>query len=126
MNDTYCDEIKDLYDESSNYIKTVCLIPAYKDFDSGTDRKCLSSGMSLYNVDAPEAKKALLDFTSFLFSRLGTIISIDGKTSEGCAVVHNREGSFDVSYLSCSMILSVPYYYCQYMRTPKTNELGNH
>jgi hypothetical protein len=123
VNDTNCDDVKDLYDESTNYIKTVCLVPLFKTYD-GAVEKCHSYGMSLYNVDAPEAKKALLDFSNSRFRpSLGGVLSVEGKTNDGCAAVGNSKGLFDVLYVNCSM---TPYYYCQYTRTPKTDEPGNH
>jgi hypothetical protein len=123
VNATSCDEVKDLYDESTNYIKTVCLVLLYKDYDDAV-AKCRSYGMSLYNVDAPEAKKTLLDFSNSRFRpSLGATLYVEGKTSEGCAVVANKEGLFDVLSVSCT---NKTFFYCQYSRALEPDVPGNH
>jgi hypothetical protein len=63
VNNTNCDEVKDLFDDSSNYIKTVCMVPLKKGYNSA-DAKCQSYGMSLYDFDTSEAKRALLEFSN--------------------------------------------------------------
>jgi hypothetical protein len=73
--------------------------------------------MSLYNVDAPKAKKALLDFSNYWFRR-ETALYVEGKTSEGCAVVANTDGLFNVLTVSC---FEEKNYYCQYTRDPTTD-----
>jgi hypothetical protein len=113
--------VKDLYDDSGNYLTTVCLIAfgaTYKDADG----KCLSYGMSLYNADASEAKKALLDFSNMRFKpSLGFILYVQGKTSDKCSIFYNGEGLFGVYSDDCN---NRRYFYCQFTRTPTTVESG--
>jgi hypothetical protein len=123
VNVTDCDEVKDQYDQFSNYINTVCLVSLKKNYENA-DAKCQSQGMFLYNVDVPEVEKALLDFSNSLFRpSLGEALFIDGKRSEGCAAVANKEGLFGLSFIDCS---EKHYFYCQFTRTPKTEKLGDH
>jgi hypothetical protein len=122
VNDANCDDVKDLYDESSNYIKTLCLVPLSKNFDESAE-KCQSYEMFLYNADDPEAEKALLDFSNFRFRpSYGGVLYVEGKTSAGCSVVSNEEGLFKVIFIDCN---NKQYFYCQFVRTPKAEELGN-
>jgi hypothetical protein len=122
VNTTNCDEVKDLNDDSGNYIKSVCLV-AIDETYNGADEKCQSYGMSLYNVDTSEAKKALLDFSTTRFKPLlGVVLYIQGKTSVGCNILYNGEGLFDVfpdddCYYRC-------YFYCQFTQTPTAQEPG--
>jgi hypothetical protein len=121
VNDNDCDVIKDLYDESTNYIKTICFIPLKRTFDAA-DEKCQSYGMFLYNADDPEAEKAMLDFSNTRFSpSLGYALYLEGKTSEGCVVVANEEGLFRVAFANCTEKFS---FYCQFTREPKATEPG--
>jgi hypothetical protein len=94
-----------------------------KEYD-GAVEKCQFYGMSLYNVDDLGAKKALLDFLDSRFRPSnGDVFYIEGKTSEGCAVVANWNGLFDVSFVDCFWTY---YFHCQFVRTPKTDEPGSH
>jgi hypothetical protein len=121
VNTTNCDEVKDLNDDFGNYLTTVCLV-AFEATYNEADGKCVSYGMSLYNVETPEAKKALLDFSNTRFKAgVGAFLHVQGKTSEGCAVVANWEGLFGIFYLDCS---TTSYFYCQFTRTPTTVEPG--
>jgi hypothetical protein len=113
--------VKDLYDESKIYIKTVCLVYLLRDYRSA-DSKCQSYGMFLFNADEPDVEKALLDFSNLQYSpSYGQALYIETKTSKGCAVVDNWEGSFAVYFTNCTDKM---YFYCQFVRTPKTNERG--
>jgi hypothetical protein len=104
-------------------MNTVCLVSLKKNYENA-DAKCQSQGMFLYNVDVPEVEKALLDFSNSLFRpSLGEALFVDGKRSEGCAAVANKEGLFALSFIDCS---EKHYFYCQFTRTPKTEKLGDH
>jgi hypothetical protein len=100
------------------------LVPLFKTYD-GAVKKCQSYGMSLYNVDAPADRKALFDFSNSRYTiSIEDILSVEGKTSEGCAAVAaNSEGLFEIFQVDCSIAY---YFYCQFTRTPKTDEPGNH
>jgi hypothetical protein len=90
----------------------VDLIASYN--KAGT--KCRSYGMSLYNVDAPEDRKVLLDFSNTRFAPSSwDVLYVEGRTNQSCSVVTNKEGLFDVSSDQC---LEKYYYYCQFTRTP--------
>jgi hypothetical protein len=121
VNTDNCDEVKDLNDDFGNYLTTVCLV-AYSATYNEADGKCLSYGMSLYNVDVPEAKTALFDFSTSRFKPLlGVVLYIQGKTSGGCNILYNGEGLFDVYVKDC---YSKRYFYCQLTRTPTSVEPG--
>jgi hypothetical protein len=121
VNTTNCDEVKDLNDDSGNYLTTVCMV-AYSATHNEAYEKCLSYGMSLYNVETSEAKKALLDFSNTRFKAgAGAFLQVQDKTSEGCNVLYNEKGLFDVYVEDC---YSKWYFYCQFVRTPTTIEPG--
>jgi hypothetical protein len=121
VNTTNCDEVKDLNDDSGNYLTTVCLV-AFGVTYNEADEKCLSYGMSLYNIDTPEAKKALLDFSNTRFkASLGGALYVQGKTSKGCNVLYNGGGLFSFYVSDCYSRL---YFHCQLTRTPTTVEPG--
>lgn len=121
MDDSDCDGVKDLNDDSGNYIKTACLVPLRKNHKD-SDEKCRSYGMSFYNVEAPEAKKALLNFSDTRFRpSYGAYIFVNGTKNKRCAAVNNKEGLFRLTFMNCT---TKHYFYCQFVRTPQTNELS--
>jgi hypothetical protein len=109
--------VKDLYDNTTEYIKTVCLVALEKTYD-GADQKCQSQKMFLYYADDPQVERALVDFSNTQFRpSTGATLYIHGKTTKGCLVVNNSVGLFNVSFIDCS---ELHYFYCQFKRTPKT------
>jgi hypothetical protein len=121
VNTTYCDEVKDLNDDSGNYLTTVCLVASLATYNKA-DGKCLSYGMSLYNVDIDETRKALADFSNTRFKPLsGRFLFVHGKISEGCYAIYNGVGLFDAYLENC---FSKRFFYCQFIRTPTTVEPG--
>jgi hypothetical protein len=96
VNTNDCNEIKDLYDDSETYIRTVCIVNIDKTHDAA-DKYCLSNGMSLFMLEPPEATKALLNFANTQYPPgRGYYLHVDGKTSEGCTVLYNGKGLFEV------------------------------
>jgi hypothetical protein len=95
------------------------LVALKKTYD-GADQKCQSQKMFLYNADDPQVERALVDFSNSQFRpSAGAKLYIYGKTREGCAVVNNSFGLFNVSFIDCS---KMHYFYCQFTRTPKTED----
>jgi hypothetical protein len=118
---TGCDEIKDLFDESQTYIRTICVVPLGKTHDAA-EKYCLSNGMSLFMLEPPEAKKALLDYANSQFNPLEkAYLHVHGKTSAGCSVLYNGNGLFEEYLDFCN---SRYYFYCQFTRVPKATEPG--
>jgi hypothetical protein len=66
VNTTGCEEVTDLNDESEKYMRTVCLSSLRKTHHAA-EKNCLLNGMSLFMLEPPEAKKALLDFANKRF-----------------------------------------------------------
>jgi hypothetical protein len=121
VNTNGCDEVKDLFDESKNYIRTVCSVPLARTHDAA-EKKCVSYGMSLFILEPPEAQKALLSFANSQFkARSGALLHVHGKTSAGCSVLYNGKGIFEVYSDFCNSRYS---FYCQFTREPKTKEQG--
>jgi hypothetical protein len=119
---TICDEVKDLRDDSGNYLTTVCLAVHCTYYEA--NKQCQSHGMSFFNANTSEDIKALLDFSDTRFKPLsGDFLYIQGKTNENCSVLYNGDdkGLFIVSAFPC---YNRSLFYCQYTRTPITVELG--
>jgi hypothetical protein len=113
VNKKDCNEIKDLYDDSETYIRTVCTVLTFRTHDAA-EKYCLSYGMSLFMLEPPEATKALLDLANTQY-KAGEeyTLHVHGKTSEGCSVLYNGNGLFEVFSDLCNSRLP---YYCQYTR----------
>jgi hypothetical protein len=119
VNTDSCGDIKDLYDESETYIRTVCTVLLARTHDAA-DKKCASYGMSLFKLEPPEAKKALLDFANSQFDQSAkAYLHVHGKTSAGCSVLYNGDGLVEVYSDFCNSRYN---FYCQYTREPKATE----
>jgi hypothetical protein len=113
VNNKECNQIKDLYDDSETYIKTVCTVLIDKTYDAA-EKYCLSHGMSLFMLEPPEATKALLDLANTQYKAgRGFYLHVHGKTSEGCSSLFNGNGFFEVISDLCNSRYS---FYCQYTR----------
>jgi hypothetical protein len=92
-------------------------------FYDEADTRCQLNGMSLFDLDTLEAKKALLDFTNMRFNpKFKRLFHISGKSSGKCSAVANYKdyGVFDVHYICDKYFQS----YCQFFRDPKTMKAG--
>jgi hypothetical protein len=123
VNTDKCGEVEDFFDESGKYIKTVCLVALRKAYNVAGGR-CLSYGMSLYEMDTPEANKVLLDFSNSRFKAFsGDVLYVKGRIDGRCSGVSNRGGLFDIFSNNCFEEL---FFYCQYTREPITKEPGEY
>jgi hypothetical protein len=121
VNTDDCDEVKDLFDDTKNYLKTVCLVASAKTHDEA-DEYCTPNYMFLLYLDMSEAQKALFDFLNSRFKKSAGLLHMQGKTNEGCSVLSNEKGSFDVGTDLCN---SRYYFICEFSRDLITVEPGS-
>jgi hypothetical protein len=111
-----CDEAMDFSDDMGDYVTSVCLIPLSKTHDEAQNF-CLARNMYLFELTNPESVKALLDFSNLRFKEsTGHFLHVQGKTREGCSVLCNEKGSFDVCIDLCN---SRNFFYCEYYEPPR-------
>lgn len=116
MNSANCEEIKDMFDSSGSYLKTVCLVDTAGTYDDA-EAICQSYGMSLYDSNSLGARIALLSYVTTRFSTVFPInLRINGKAKESCAVVQNRIGVVNVYSSNCN---SSYFSYCQFSKAGK-------
>jgi hypothetical protein len=112
VNTDKCDEVKDIFDESTNYIKTTCLVAISATYKEA-QLNCLSYGMSLYVLDNSKTSTSLSDFSNTRFkASLGVKLYVSKEDGvEDCKVLYNGEGLFEFVSDSCDGSF---FFYCQY------------
>jgi hypothetical protein len=122
VNAIFCQEIKDLYDDSGNYyLRTVCVMKILVT-QMEANSICLSYEMNLYKMDNNEAKKALLNFADTRFeARSGMKLHTSNSTECLFCHIQNGKGLFGVFQGHNDL---KAYFYCQFIRKLPTLKPG--
>lgn len=109
-----CTSITNLRNPSGVYLKTACLVPIGRTYDS-TRSYCIDNQMELFTIDSNEVQTAIIALAN---SQYGSgWLWIEGKNATGCSVLRRTSAStpFFPTVVSCNNGF---YSYCGY--TSKT------
>lgn len=105
-----CTSITNLRNPSGVYLKTACLVPTGRTYDS-TRLYCTDNQMELFTIDSNEVQKAIIALAN---SQYGSgWLWFEGKNATGCSALRRTGSStsFYPTVVSCNNLF---YSYCGY------------
>lgn len=114
-----CFSIKNLRNPSGTYLKTACLVPVVRNYDSILTT-CLVNNMELLTVDSPEVEAAITTYTGTLYP--SGWLWIAGKNGTKCSVLEktNILLPFAVKTIDCFNLF---YSFCGYTSKEKYKKI---
>lgn len=99
-----CEYIRDFYNQSNAYQKSICFDLYGKTYDQSLDW-CHQNGMKLYQPDSGEIDNFLHNFATEKYINYTEKFQIEGKNSSGCLIITNlnNNGTFYSNLTQCDV-----------------------